>query len=364
MADGLLCSGARRPEQNRPPMPRGKHRGRALLLAAALAAAGVSAFTVAPGGAQTGGGALAQQATQLASQITTTGQQLDAVNEQVNGAAYRLQQANAVIADDEARIAAARLQVGALLALVHRRAVSIYRSAFNGYDASILSLDPIQVASSQKYTQAASDHDNTVVGQLDEAKAQLAVREKEALSAQQQAKKNLADLEAAQAGLRAKVGQLAALNAQVQGPLVPLVAAARTQQDSHNAPPADVTHLPPPSGRAGAAVAYAEAQINKSYCTGGTGPTCFDCSGLTMMAWAQAGVSLPHFSGAQYSMFLPEIPMSALLPGDLVFTANPADHVGIYVGGGTVVHATSTANNPYAVRAEGLGFFSHAVRPH
>jgi len=344
-------------------MMRVQHRGRALVLAAVLGAAGVSTFSVSQGAAQTGG-SLTQQATQLSSQITTTGQQLDAINEQVNGAQYRLQQTSAVIADDEGRIAAARARADALLALVQKRAVSVYQSALNGNSTSILSLDPTELASSQKYTQAASDHDNTLVGQLNLARAQLAVREKEALQAQQQVKKELADLQAAQAALRAKAGQLASLNSQVQGQLVPLVAAAKADQEKKNAPPADVTKLPPPSGRAGAAVAYAEAQLNKSYCNAGTGPTCFDCSGLTMMAWAQAGVSLPHFSGAQYSMFQPEIPMSALQPGDLVFTSNPGDHVGIYVGGGTAIHATSTANNPFAVRAEGVGFFSHAVRPH
>jgi peptidoglycan DL-endopeptidase CwlO len=345
-------------------MMRRQHRAGALVLATVLGAAGVSTFSVAQSGAQTGG-SLTQQAAQLATQITATGRQLDAINEQVNGAQYKLQLASAVIADDEARIAAARARADALLALVQQRAVSIYQSASNGSDATILSLDATEVASSQKYTQAASDHDNTLVGQLNEAKAQLAIREKEALQAQQQAKKDLADLQAAQASLRAKEGQLAALNSQVQGQLVALVAQAKAQQESHNAPPpADLTHLPPVSGRAGAAVAYAEAQLNKSYCTGGTGPTCFDCSGLTMMAWGAAGVSLPHYSGAQYSMFLPEIPMSALQPGDLVFTSNPGDHVGIYVGGGTAIHASSTAENPFAVRTIGVGFFSHAVRPH
>jgi cell wall-associated NlpC family hydrolase len=362
MTYGLCCNGT--PTQNRPPMMRVEHRARALVLAALLGAAGVSTFSVSPSAAQTGG-SLTQQAALLASQITTTGQQLDAVNEQVNGAQYRLQQTNAVIADDEGRIVAARARADALLALVQRRAVSVYQSALNGNSTSILSLDPGELASSQKYTQAASDHDNTLVGQLKLAKAQLGIREKEALQAQQQVKKQLADLQAAQAALRAKAGQLAALNAQVQGQLVPLVAAAKAAQQQKNAPPpSDLNNLPPVSGRAGAAVAYARAQLNKSYCNAGTGPTCFDCSGLTMMAWGAAGVSLPHYSGAQFSMFQPEIPMSALQPGDLVFFPNPGDHVGIYVGGGTVIHATSTANNPFAVRAEGLGGFAHAVRPH
>ncbi len=61
--------------------------------------------------------------------------------------------------------------------------------------------------------------------------------------------------------------------------------------------PSDV----PASGRAGAAISYAMAQVGKAYVFGAAGPSAFDCSGLTMMAWAQAGVALPHSSSAQFS---------------------------------------------------------------
>ena len=118
-------------------------------------------------------------------------------------------------------------------------------------------------------------------------------------------------------------------------------------------------NIPAVGGGAGQAVAYAEAQVGKAYCYAGTGPSCFDCSGLAMMAWGSAGVGMPHFSGAQYDSF-PHIPMSALQPGDLVFTADPGQHVGIYVGGGTVVHA---ANPSEGVTTIGVGYFSLAARP-
>ena len=97
---------------------------------------------------------------------------------------------------------------------------------------------------------------------------------------------------------------------------------------------------PAPSKNAAAAVAYAEAQIGKPYCYAGAGPSCFDCSGLTMRAWQAGGLSLPHFSGSQYAMF-PKIALSQIQPGDLLFPADPGQHVAIYVGNNRMVHATT-----------------------
>ena len=90
-----------------------------------------------------------------------------------------------------------------------------------------------------------------------------------------------------------------------------------------------------------AAVAAAESRVGDPYVWGAAGPTAFDCSGLVMWAYEQAGISLPHYSGAQFSDTT-EIPMSDLQPGDLVFPANPGEHVAMYVGGGDIVQAPYT----------------------
>jgi cell wall-associated NlpC family hydrolase len=66
----------------------------------------------------------------------------------------------------------------------------------------------------------------------------------------------------------------------------------------------------------------------------------FDCSGLTRWAWGQAGVSLPNSSRAQAAS-TPDVPQSAVQPGDLIFYYSPISHVGIYIGGGQMVHATN-----------------------
>jgi peptidoglycan DL-endopeptidase CwlO len=121
--------------------------------------------------------------------------------------------------------------------------------------------------------------------------------------------------------------------------------------------PSDV----PTSGRAGAAIAYAMAQVGKAYVYGAAGPNAFDCSGLTMMAWARAGVALPHSSSAQYSSG-PHIAESDLQPGDLVFYYSPISHVGMYIGNGLIVNA----ENPSAgVKVTGLHSMPYvgAVRP-
>jgi cell wall-associated NlpC family hydrolase len=117
----------------------------------------------------------------------------------------------------------------------------------------------------------------------------------------------------------------------------------------------------PASGRAGAAVSYALGQVGDAYVYGAAGPDAFDCSGLTMAAWSQAGVYLPHSSSAQYSSG-PHIAASDLQPGDLVFYYSPISHVGMYIGGGRIVHAANpgtgvTISSLYSMP------YSGAVRP-
>jgi cell wall-associated NlpC family hydrolase len=92
------------------------------------------------------------------------------------------------------------------------------------------------------------------------------------------------------------------------------------------------------SGRAGVALRFAVQQIGDSYVWGAAGPIRWDCSGLTMRSFQQAGVRLPHSSRAQYS-YGRSITRSNLQPGDLVFFGSPISHVGIYIGKNKMVHA-------------------------
>jgi len=98
---------------------------------------------------------------------------------------------------------------------------------------------------------------------------------------------------------------------------------------------------PAPTSAASQAVAYAKAQLGKPYVWSAEGPNGFDCSGLTMMAWRSAGVSIPRVAAAQYDMGR-HISRSSLEPGDLVFFGSPIHHVGMYVGGGMMIEAPYT----------------------
>lgn len=134
-------------------------------------------------------------------------------------------------------------------------------------------------------------------------------------------------------------------------------AAARAARAAPEAPPAatpvpstsrSVGAEPPPtstqaSGSAQAAVSYALAQVGDAYVYGSAGPSSWDCSGLTMVAWGAGGVSLPHSSTMQAGMGTP-VSVSQLQPGDLVFYYSPISHVGMYIGDGQLVHAANPSS--------------------
>ncbi|BFV59737.1 C40 family peptidase [Kitasatospora sp. CMC57] len=100
----------------------------------------------------------------------------------------------------------------------------------------------------------------------------------------------------------------------------------------------DLGNLPAASGRAAAALAAASSKIGSPYVYGSTGPTTFDCSGLMYWAWRQAGVTLPRTSQQQAGAGQ-RISLAEARPGDLVIFYRDMHHVGMYAGGGVVVHA-------------------------
>nr|WP_275402624.1 NlpC/P60 family protein [Streptomyces sp. SID13031] len=104
-------------------------------------------------------------------------------------------------------------------------------------------------------------------------------------------------------------------------------------------------------------------QQGDSYVWGASGPSQFDCSGLTMYAWGKAGVSLSHSSKAQYGEGR-KVSRADLRPGDLVFYGSPSiHHVGMYIGNGRMVHAPNPGK---PVKTDDLDYMSGyvgAVRP-
>ena len=101
--------------------------------------------------------------------------------------------------------------------------------------------------------------------------------------------------------------------------------------------------IPPASSRAGTAVNAAMSQVGVGYRYAAAEPgVAFDCSGLTMWAWGQAGVGLPHQSAGQAGS-VAHVPASSAQPGDLIFYYSPISHVGLYIGGGQMVHAANSS---------------------
>jgi cell wall-associated NlpC family hydrolase len=106
---------------------------------------------------------------------------------------------------------------------------------------------------------------------------------------------------------------------------------------------------PAPASGASRAIAFARSQIGDPYVWGAAGPNAWDCSGLTMGAWRAGGISLPHYSVAQYAQSTP-ISSSSLRPGDLVFwgsSSSPSSiyHVALYVGNGMIIQAPRTGRD-------------------
>jgi cell wall-associated NlpC family hydrolase len=313
------------------------------------------------------------EAAQLEQQITENGRKMDALNEQINSAQIALDSANDAIALADSQVAAATKKTKELRSALAERAATLYRGA--GVSTGIANLDARsanELNSREKYTSLAAQREKTLVTQLAAAKEELRIRKHDAEDAREAASAKRSEIQATKSDLASADNKQRGLLSQVKGQIADLVAqeqAAREARDRAAAqarlltlqtttgPTTSTTSTatrtstststskstapaPAPSGGASSAVAYAYAQLGKPYCYAGVGPSCFDCSGLTMMAWAQGGVSMPHGSTEQWNMF-PHVPLSQAQPGDLIVWDG---HVGIYIGGGQVIHAPHTGD--------------------
>jgi cell wall-associated NlpC family hydrolase len=109
-----------------------------------------------------------------------------------------------------------------------------------------------------------------------------------------------------------------------------------------------------------AALRQALTRQGRPYIWGATGPNSFDCSGLVQWSFKQVGVTLPRVAEAQ-SMVGTPVSRAQLQPGDLVFFYSPVSHVGIYVGGGNVLNA-STSGQPVKISSMAYMPFHNARR--
>ena len=209
-----------------------------------------------------------------------------------------------------------------------------------------------------------STQDSIVLRQVIDLKREIKRRERELKQAHAEQVQVVAQRAAAKASIQSQLGQRRALLSSIKSEIVKLQqeeaaraaelkreAEARLQQQSASSNAISQTvaiSAPPPAGapppsQYGGVVGYAMSFIGTPYVWGGASPSGFDCSGFVMYVYAHFGVSLPHSSYAQYGYGSP-VSRSQLQPGDLVFF-DGLGHVGIYVGGGSFIHAPHTGDH-------------------
>ncbi len=178
------------------------------------------------------------------------------------------------------------------------------------------------------------------------------IQEKQRELAQQRAEaaEKLKDLSSTRAELGKKKKEVQGKLASAQKLLNSLTAAEKAQlADEQNratrASERDAlsVNVPAYSGRAAAAFAAAQSKLGTPYVYGATGPSSFDCSGLTSWAYAQVSVGIPRTSEAQTGAGTKIYSVDQLKVGDLVFFFNDLHHVGLYAGNGQIIHAPAPA---------------------
>jgi cell wall-associated NlpC family hydrolase len=310
-----------------------------------LLAALLLSLTLLSGGAGSPASAAPTQAS-LEAQLQRLNRQADQLVEEYNQSRLLLKRLRKTRDELRAQASGAESDLRALQTTLGARAAAAYvQGAGNTLAAVLNSEDPASAIDRVQVLELLASHDGDLMDRLALAGKAYDGRKR--------------DLDAAEREAAAEVARLDAKKAEVER------AAARTREllsqmrarsaSASSSPSASPAPSPPPSsggsGAGATAVRWAMSQVGKPYCYGGAGPSCYDCSGLTMRAWGQAGVSLPHSSAAQYGVGR-HISASELQPGDLVFYYSPISHVSIYIGNGQRVSATHTGDY---VRVQSLG---------
>jgi peptidoglycan DL-endopeptidase CwlO len=314
----------------------------AVLAVAVAAATSLAVYT----GTTGAGAAAAPTIGQVKAQINTLqakmdkiGQQFDAADQDYSSAQARLAQVQKQAASAQARYNAARAQLAAV-------AVSEYE---NSSQTSILGLlssgNPADVLSQASLVlEVAGTHNEEATQYLTAAQTLASVSEQ-----RQRTEQGIAQIRAQLAGQKTSLNKLlatsqatldsltAAQQAQVTADTIGGTTSATSASGGGSTP---VAYTGPTGTQADKAVAFAYAQLGKPYVYGATGPDSYDCSGLVQAAWAAAGVAIPRTTFEDWDD-LPHIPVSAMVPGDLIIYDGEG-HVAMYVGDGYIIDAPHT----------------------
>ena len=305
-------------------------------------AAGMT-MAVLPGSASAAPGTQASTPAQATELVADATHQLEVVTEQLNEAQDTLAQQQAAAAAAGQAVADTRAQLAALDTQVRE----VARSAFTGNNLSRFNALMTSGSAEEFVSQVATldelaGHATDVLAEVTAAAAAAEQAKADADGAAAQAQATLQQITTQQADLNTRIEEY---QAQYDALSVPQQQAVVVE---HSGPvlEAPVT-VSAPSDGAQVAVDTALAQLGDPYVWGAGGPDAFDCSGLAQYAYAAADITLPHSSRAQSTMGT-AVSRADLQPGDLVFFYSPVSHVGIYIGSGKMVHA-STFGQPVIV---------------
>ncbi|HEX5496499.1 MAG TPA: NlpC/P60 family protein [Mycobacteriales bacterium] len=310
-----------------------------MLRTATVAAVASLAVGLAPGA---GNAAPPQTVSGAQQQILALNGKLEPIVEKYNAAQIELGRKKKAqsAATHQARALDVRMQ--SLSGKVRQMASAAYRSVPFGEFTSIMTS-----RSPQDFLDQLSALD-TIASRRDAAIQSLSQAKAKADKAEQNARKAASDAQALFNQIRAQKASIEKQVTQAQSLLSQLTADERASlfagRASRSTTRVDISNLPaPPNAEARTAVNAALGKQGSPYVWAAAGPDTFDCSGLTMWAWAQAGVSLPHQSQSQYATGT-HVSRANLLPGDLVFFYSPIHHVGLYIGDNLMVQAPQTGD--------------------
>jgi cell wall-associated NlpC family hydrolase len=305
------------------------------------------------------------EAQQVLAQIQAMDAQMEKAVEAYNAANVRLDQIKHDLEVNQARLQTAKKNLVKARAQVSARLVALYKSDEPDtlsiiFGASSLG-DLIERIDSANRI---ADEDARIAAEVKQYRNEVQTRQQALVKAQADQEKVVAERAAQRASVQSQLAERQALYSSIKDQIAQLEAAERARQarlaaqaraaakKQQSAPaPAPApssssggssgSSAPPPATHS-SVVSIALQYLGVPYVWGGASPSGFDCSGLTMYAYAKVGVYLPHNAAMQYGMGTP-VSRSQLAPGDLVFF-NGLSHVGMYIGGGRFVHAPHTGD--------------------
>ncbi|MER5792031.1 NlpC/P60 family protein [Streptomyces sp. NPDC001980] len=301
---------------------------------------------------------------EVKSRVDKLYEEAEQATEKFNGAKEKQEKLQKQISALQDSVARGQKELNELRDGIGSMATAQYRSG--GLDPSLqlfLSSDP------DSYLDKASTLDQLSSQQVETLK-KIQAKQRELAQERTEATGKLKDLAATRTELGKKKTEVQAKLAEAQKLLNSLTAAEKAalaaDQDRASRSASERVDLgndTSATGRAAAAFAAAKTKLGTPYVYGATGPSSFDCSGLTSWAYAQAGVSIPRTSESQSTIGTKIYSTSDLQVGDLVFFFNDLHHVGLYAGNGQILHAPRTGT---VVRYESMstigGPFMFGVR--